>query len=95
MAAEVAAKVKADLPDASDEEREAEIARRIEALKAKNQLIEQWDLDHVDADLSRCGLAGSPTKVFRVQSIVLTKEGLHRDSAHRGGRASADPRIGR
>ena len=23
----------------------------------------------------RCGLAGSPTKVHRVQSIVLTKEG--------------------
>ena len=27
------------------------------------------------ADLARCGLAGSPTKVYKVQSIVLTKEG--------------------
>jgi electron transfer flavoprotein beta subunit len=32
-------------------------------------------LDDIQADLSRCGLAGSPTKVYRVQSIVLTKEG--------------------
>ena len=38
-------------------------------------LIEQWDLDKIGADLSRCGLAGSPTKVFRIQAIVLTKEG--------------------
>lgn len=75
VGAEVVSEVKAALPDASDEEREAEVTRRREALKAKDQLIEQWDLDDVEADLSRCGLAGSPTKVFRVQSIVLTKEG--------------------
>ena len=29
----------------------------------------------IGADLAWCGLAGSPTKVHRVQSIVLTKEG--------------------
>jgi electron transfer flavoprotein beta subunit len=75
VGAEVLAEVKADLPDASDEERQAEVDRRIGALRAKNQLIEQWDLDDIEADFSRCGLAGSPTKVFRVQSIVLTKEG--------------------
>ena len=38
-------------------------------------LLEQWDLDDIEADLAWCGLAGSPTKVHRVQSIVLTKEG--------------------
>lgn len=38
-------------------------------------LIEQWDLDAIGADLGRCGLAGSPTKVHRVQAIVLTKQG--------------------
>ncbi len=38
--------------------------------------IEQWDLDDIKADLNWCGLAGSPTKVHRVQSIVLTKEGF-------------------
>jgi electron transfer flavoprotein beta subunit len=48
---------------------------RIEALRAGSLLIEQWSLDDVDADLQWCGLSGSPTKVHRVQSIVLTKSG--------------------
>lgn len=45
-------------------------------LEQKGLLIEQWSLDDVNADLDRCGLAGSPTKVFKVLSIVLTKEGF-------------------
>jgi electron transfer flavoprotein beta subunit len=73
--AELVAEVKFALPDATDDERAAETARRAEALKQQRLLIEQWDLDKIGADLSRCGLAGSPTKVFRVQAIVLTKEG--------------------
>jgi electron transfer flavoprotein beta subunit len=73
--AEVAAEVKLLMPAASDDERSAEIARRVTALQEQGLLIEQWDLDKIGADLSRCGLAGSPTKVFRVQAIVLTKEG--------------------
>jgi electron transfer flavoprotein beta subunit len=73
--AEVAAEVKLLMPTAADDERSAEVARRVTALQQQGLLIEQWDLDKVGADLSRCGLAGSPTKVFRVQAIVLTKEG--------------------
>jgi electron transfer flavoprotein beta subunit len=38
-------------------------------------LIEQWDLDDIQADLTWCGVSGSPTKVHRIQSIVLKKEG--------------------
>ncbi|MDD3586701.1 MAG: electron transfer flavoprotein subunit beta/FixA family protein [Thermoguttaceae bacterium] len=45
-------------------------------IKAKGDLIEQWTLEDIHAELDRCGLAGSPTKVFRIQSIVLTKEGF-------------------
>lgn len=75
-AVEVAREVEAAMPDASKEEREAECGGRIERLKMHNLLIEQWDLDDIDADLKWCGLAGSPTKVHRVQSIVLTKEGF-------------------
>jgi electron transfer flavoprotein beta subunit len=52
------------------------VPEKIEELKAKKQLLEQWDLDTVKADLSRCGVSGSPTKVFRIQSIVLKKEGF-------------------
>ncbi len=75
VAAEVAAEVKAAMADASEEQLAAETRRRIEALKGRGLLIEQWDLDAIHADLERCGLAGSPTKVHRVQAIVLTKEG--------------------
>ncbi len=73
---EVAREVEVAMPDASEDEREAEQARRIETLKMRGLLIEQWDLDDVEADLTWCGLTGSPTKVHRVQSIVLAKEGF-------------------
>jgi len=73
--AELAAEVRRDMPDAAEESRQPEVHRRSEALKQAGLLIEQWDLDRIGADLSRCGVAGSPTKVFRVQAIVLTKEG--------------------
>jgi electron transfer flavoprotein beta subunit len=74
-AAELARDVAAAMPDATEEDRDAERAKRLEALKMNNLLIEQWDLDEIDADLNWCGISGSPTKVHRIQSIVLTKEG--------------------
>jgi len=72
---EVVREVAAEMPTAGEAQREAECARRLEALKAKKLLIEQWNLDDIQADLNWCGVSGSPTKVHRVQSIVLTKEG--------------------
>ncbi len=74
--AELAMEVRREMPDASDEDRQAEVDRRAAAQKEASFPVEQWDLDDIKADLERCGLAGSPTKVFRVQSIVLTKEGF-------------------
>jgi electron transfer flavoprotein beta subunit len=73
--AEIAAEAKNAMPEAGEEQLAAEAARRQEALRSQGLLIEQWDLDAIHADLNRCGLAGSPTKVFRVQAIVLTKSG--------------------
>jgi electron transfer flavoprotein beta subunit len=73
---ELAAAVKAELPDAADEQAESEIEKRAEALRARGLMIDSWNLDDIDADLTWCGLSGSPTKVHRVQSIVLTKEGF-------------------
>lgn len=73
--AELARETKQDSPDAKDDELEAALERRREGLKEKGLLLEQWDLDDVGADMDRCGLSGSPTKVYRVQAIVLTKEG--------------------
>ena len=40
-------------------------------LDAKGLLIKQWDLDFLEADMQWCGRDGSPTKVHRIQSVVL------------------------
>ena len=45
-------------------------------MKYKNAQPEQWGLDEINADLARCGVAGSPTKVFKIQSVVLKKDGF-------------------
>ena len=42
-----------------------------EALDEKGLLIKQWDLDFLESDLQWCGRDGSPTKVHRIQSVVL------------------------
>ena len=48
------------------------VKQQSEQLTAKGLLIEQWDLDDIKADLAWCGRKGSPTKVHRIQSVVLT-----------------------
>ena len=72
---ELAGEVKAEQAGVSDDALEVEVERRAEKLRARGLAIEQWNLDDIEADLAWCGLSGSPTKVHRVQSIVLTKEG--------------------
>jgi electron transfer flavoprotein beta subunit len=69
--AELARRVDAEMETAADEEREAELYRRCERLKGRGLLLTQWGLDDIEADLSWCGLSGSPTKVHRVQSVKL------------------------
>ena len=73
--AEIAAAVQAALPNATDAQKEEEVERRAEHVRCRGLMLEQWGLDDISADLSWCGLAGSPTKVHRVQAIVLTKKG--------------------
>ena len=48
--------------------------KETKALAEKELLIKQWDLDHLEADLSFCGRDGSPTKVHRIQNVVLTAQ---------------------
>jgi electron transfer flavoprotein beta subunit len=73
--AELSAEVNRDLPEAGEAELAAETRRRVDDLRGRGLLIEQWGMDEIGADLARCGLAGSPTKVNRIQAIVLKKEG--------------------
>ena len=69
---EVAKLVDADMPTATAEAKTEETKRRCAELAAKGLLITQWNLDDLQADLAWCGGAGSPTKVHRIQSIVLS-----------------------
>ena len=61
---------------AEAEDRKQEIKKLVEKkcseLDEKGLLIKQWDLDFLGADLSWCGRGGSPTKVHRIQSVILT-----------------------
>ncbi len=51
---------------------EADIDAEIKSLEAKGLLINEWSADFVNADKSRTGLNGSPTKVKNIMSVVLT-----------------------
>jgi len=50
----------------------AEVGKYCDKLADRGLLIEQWDLDALECDLGWCGVNGSPTKVHRIQSVVLT-----------------------
>lgn len=40
--------------------------------------IGEWNAEMVDADLSQCGLAGSPTKVKQIENVVFTAKDARR-----------------
>jgi electron transfer flavoprotein beta subunit len=74
---EIVGRVKAEMGEAEDAARQAEAEARLKNLEAKGLRIEAWDLDDIEADLDWCGMSGSPTKVHRIQSVVLTGGEYH------------------
>jgi electron transfer flavoprotein beta subunit len=68
---EVEQQLKAENPEADEATIKGLAERKCNILKEKGLLIKQWDLDFVKADLAWCGRGGSPTKVHRIQSVVL------------------------
>ena len=68
---EIEQQLKTQNPTAAPEEIKALAARKSAELEQKGVLIKQWNLDFIGADLSWCGQSGSPTKVHRIQSVVL------------------------
>jgi electron transfer flavoprotein beta subunit len=68
---EIEKKIEAENSGADDADVKALAAHKCSELEKKNLLIKQWDLDFVGADLNWCGRSGSPTKVHRIQSVVL------------------------
>ena len=69
---EIQMQLKLDNPHAKDDELKELVQTKVKELEEKGLLIKQWDLDHLKADLQWCGRDGSPTKVHRIQSVVLT-----------------------
>jgi len=53
------------------------LAEEEEELKRKGRWIHEWNATDIAADIERIGMAGSPTKVKSIQSVVLTSEGYH------------------
>ena len=68
---EVEQKIKTENPGATEEEIKELAENKCNRLVEQGLLIKQWDLDVLEADLSWCGMNGSPTKVHRIQSVVL------------------------
>jgi electron transfer flavoprotein beta subunit len=68
---EVAQRIKLENPDAGEEDIKELLERKCRQLEEKGLLIKQWNLDVIEADLGWCGQSGSPTKVHRIQSVVL------------------------
>ncbi len=68
---EVEQKTQAENSAADEADIKALVAHKCSELEEKGLLIKQWDLDFVGADLNWCGRGGSPTKVHRIQSVVL------------------------
>lgn len=69
---EVEQQIRGQNTGADETDIRALIERKGVELEQKGLLIKQWDLDFFGADLSWCGRDGSPTKVHRIQSVVLT-----------------------
>ncbi|MGA2323221.1 MAG: electron transfer flavoprotein subunit beta/FixA family protein [Sedimentisphaerales bacterium] len=66
--------LKAENAAAAPDEIKSLAAHKAGELEKKGVLIKQWDLDFLKADLTWCGRNGSPTKVHRIQSVVLASK---------------------
>ena len=82
---EVMGKIKADNPDINEEKLAKLVKAESTRLEKKGLLIKQWDLDFLEADMQWCGRSGSPTKVHRIQSVVLSaKESKEVEASNKG-----------
>jgi electron transfer flavoprotein beta subunit len=66
-----AAKCRLEVEKEAKEDASIDVDAVCKDLEANGLLIRQWDLDFLEADMQWCGREGSPTKVHRIQSVVL------------------------
>jgi len=70
-ALELEQKIKAENAGANEEDIKKLVEHKRSEMEEKGLLLKQWNLDFIGADLTWCGRSGSPTKVHRIQSVVL------------------------
>jgi len=68
---EIEQKIRSENPQVDEANIKELVAYKCNELKQKGLLIQRWDLKFIGADMTWCGLSGSPTKVHRIQSVVL------------------------
>lgn len=68
---EIERQLKEEHPGLDERQLKIRVDEEARSLEQWGALIEQWDLAAVKADLAWCGRSGSPTKVHRIQSVVL------------------------
>jgi len=82
---EIEREMKANNPDATGQELKSLVEMKQNNLSSRGLLIKQLSLDDIEADLTWCGRSGSPTKVHRIQSVVLAaKESKDIESSDKG-----------
>lgn len=68
---EIEKRLKIENPQLDEVKIKKHVDQEVRSLEQRGALIRQWDLAAVEADLAWCGRSGSPTKVHRIQSVVL------------------------
>lgn len=68
---EIEKQLRAENPQFGEIQIKSRLEQAVHPLQQRGSLIHQWDLADVGADLAWCGRSGSPTKVHRIQSVVL------------------------
>ena len=68
---EVRTKVAAELPGIDEATLSGRVRGECEQLRERGLLIEQWGVDDIAVDLARIGLAGSPTKVKKIEKVIV------------------------
>lgn len=68
---EIEQKIKVENAEVNGADIKELVAHKCSEFEEKGLLVKQWDLDFLGADLNWCGRSGSPTKVHRIQSVVL------------------------
>jgi electron transfer flavoprotein beta subunit len=68
---EIEKQLRTENPQLNEGQIKKRLDQEVRQLEQRGSLIQQWDLAAVDADLAWCGRSGSPTKVHRIQSVVL------------------------